>query len=98
MTSMSGAPDPTTQIQLRHDRLRAGDDSARDELLNIFCGRLSRLARKMLRRYRSTRPDALAIQSSNDRPAHESLLVWTTPRGRRYKKGQEKGCECEVRE
>jgi RNA polymerase sigma-70 factor (ECF subfamily) len=42
----------TTQIQLRLDRLRAGDDSARDELLNIACQRLRRLAHKMLRRYR----------------------------------------------
>ncbi len=39
----------TTQIQLRLDRLAAGDASARDELLNIACERLRRLARKMLR-------------------------------------------------
>jgi RNA polymerase sigma-70 factor (ECF subfamily) len=48
---MADATTSTTQIQLRLDRLRAGDESARDELLNIACERLSRLARKMLRRY-----------------------------------------------
>ena len=41
----------TTQIQLRLDRLRAGDESARDELLKLACQRLTRLARKMLRRF-----------------------------------------------
>jgi RNA polymerase sigma-70 factor (ECF subfamily) len=39
----------TTEIQLRLDRLRAGDESARDELLKLACQRLTRLARKMLR-------------------------------------------------
>ena len=39
----------TTQIQLRLDRLRAGDETARDELLKLACRRLNRLARKMLR-------------------------------------------------
>jgi RNA polymerase sigma-70 factor (ECF subfamily) len=48
---MAEAAHATTQIQLRLDRLRAGDDSARDELLTIACQRLTRLARKMLRRY-----------------------------------------------
>lgn len=45
----------STQIQLRLDRLRAGDESARDELLTIACQRLSRLARKMLRGYPGVR-------------------------------------------
>ena len=45
----------STQIQLRLDRLRAGDESARDELLNIACERLGRLARKMLRGYPGVR-------------------------------------------
>jgi RNA polymerase sigma factor (sigma-70 family) len=45
----------TTRIQLQLDRLRAGDPSARDELLNIACDRLSRLARKMLRGYPGVR-------------------------------------------
>jgi RNA polymerase sigma-70 factor (ECF subfamily) len=48
---MAGASHSTTQIQLRLDRLRAGDESARDELLTIACTRLNRLAHKMLRRY-----------------------------------------------
>jgi RNA polymerase sigma-70 factor (ECF subfamily) len=48
---MSEATHSTTQIQLRLDRLRAGDESARDELLSIACGRLTRLAHRMLRSY-----------------------------------------------
>jgi RNA polymerase sigma-70 factor (ECF subfamily) len=41
----------TSEIQLRLDRLRARDESARDELLKLACGRLRRLAHKMLRGY-----------------------------------------------
>ena len=52
---MADATPSSTQIQLRLDRLRAGDESARDELLKIACGRLSRLARKMLRGYPGVR-------------------------------------------
>ena len=48
---MADACDQTLQIQLRLDRLRAGDDRARAELLSITCDRLTRLARKMLRGY-----------------------------------------------
>jgi RNA polymerase sigma-70 factor (ECF subfamily) len=50
---MADGPSSTTEIQLRLDRLRAGDASARDELLRIACERLTRLARKMLRGYPS---------------------------------------------
>jgi RNA polymerase sigma factor (sigma-70 family) len=50
-TIMADGTDSTTEIQLRLDRLRAGDESARDELLDIARGRLGRLARKMLRGY-----------------------------------------------
>jgi RNA polymerase sigma-70 factor (ECF subfamily) len=52
---MADAADSTTEIQLRLDRLRAGDESARDELLNTSCGRLRRLARKMLRGFPGVR-------------------------------------------
>jgi RNA polymerase sigma factor (sigma-70 family) len=52
---MDDAPHSSTQIQLRLDRLRAGDETARGELLNIACERLSRLARKMLRSYPGVR-------------------------------------------
>jgi RNA polymerase sigma-70 factor (ECF subfamily) len=52
---MADATHSTTLIQLRLDRLRAGDDSARDELLTIACERLRRLARKMLRGYPGVR-------------------------------------------
>ena len=52
---MADAPDSTTEIQLRLDRLRAGDESARDELLDITRARLGRLARKMLQGYPGVR-------------------------------------------
>jgi RNA polymerase sigma-70 factor (ECF subfamily) len=52
ITEESGS---TMRIQLRLDRLRAGDESARGELLSMACERLRRLARKMLRGYPSVR-------------------------------------------
>jgi RNA polymerase sigma-70 factor (ECF subfamily) len=52
---MADATDSTTEIQIRLDRLRAGDASARDELLDIARVRLSRLARKLLRGYPGVR-------------------------------------------
>jgi RNA polymerase sigma factor (sigma-70 family) len=52
---MADGTDSTTEIQLRLDRLRAGDESARDELLDIARVRLGRLARKMLRGYPGVR-------------------------------------------
>jgi RNA polymerase sigma-70 factor (ECF subfamily) len=46
------APTPhTTQLHNWIARMRAGDLSARDELLRSVCGRLERLARKMLQRF-----------------------------------------------
>ncbi len=41
--------DRTTEIQVRLDRLRAGDGAAIDGLLTIAADRLNRLARKMLK-------------------------------------------------
>jgi RNA polymerase sigma-70 factor (ECF subfamily) len=52
---MVDASHTTTRIQLRLDRLRAGDESARDELVKIARERLSRLAHKMLRCYPTVR-------------------------------------------
>lgn len=46
---MTGPGDSTTWLQACLDRLRAGDDSAREQLLSRACDRLGRLARKMLR-------------------------------------------------
>jgi RNA polymerase sigma factor (sigma-70 family) len=43
--------DQTTVIQGWVERLRLGDDSARAALLDCTCGRLTRLARKMLKSY-----------------------------------------------
>jgi RNA polymerase sigma-70 factor (ECF subfamily) len=48
---MADATPSTTQIHRRLDRLRAGDESALDELLTIAFERLNRLARRMLRGY-----------------------------------------------
>jgi RNA polymerase sigma-70 factor (ECF subfamily) len=52
---MADATPSTTQIQLRLDRLQAGDESARDELIAVARDRLVRLARRMLRGYRDVR-------------------------------------------
>jgi len=46
---MSTPSNQTAQIQGWIDRLRAGDESARKELLTCACQRLERLTRKMLR-------------------------------------------------
>jgi RNA polymerase sigma-70 factor (ECF subfamily) len=43
----------TVQLNAWVDRMRAGDRAASDELLRTVCGRLERLARKMLQRYPS---------------------------------------------
>jgi RNA polymerase sigma factor (sigma-70 family) len=48
---MSDGRDRTAQVQLRLDRLLAGDAAAGGELLGIVYERLNRLARKMLRDY-----------------------------------------------
>jgi RNA polymerase sigma factor (sigma-70 family) len=48
---MDDASDRTTEIQIRLDRLRAGDGAAVDELLTVTADRLARLARKMLKDY-----------------------------------------------
>src|SRR4051812_9531965 len=49
--SMSDAPVDTVQLHNWLDRMRGGDNAARDDLLRHVCGRLERLARKMLRRF-----------------------------------------------
>jgi RNA polymerase sigma-70 factor (ECF subfamily) len=45
----------TTQLHNWIARMRAGDLSAREELLRSVCGRLERLARKMLQRFPGVR-------------------------------------------
>ena len=45
---MTASASPTIVIQGCLDRLRTGDESARQELLQSACGRLERLTRKML--------------------------------------------------
>lgn len=45
----------TVRIQRCLDRLRAGDASARDDLITCACERLEELTRKMLRDYRGVR-------------------------------------------
>jgi RNA polymerase sigma-70 factor (ECF subfamily) len=46
------ADEPTTRLQHYLDRLQAGDESARKELLGGVCERLGRLTQTMLRDYR----------------------------------------------
>jgi RNA polymerase sigma factor (sigma-70 family) len=48
---MANASTQSVQVQGWLDRLQAGDESARKELLNCACERLTRLTRKMLRGY-----------------------------------------------
>jgi RNA polymerase sigma-70 factor (ECF subfamily) len=48
---MAEPSDQTLQIQGWIDRLRGGDESARQELLNCACERLTRLTHKMLKGY-----------------------------------------------
>jgi RNA polymerase sigma-70 factor (ECF subfamily) len=48
---MSDPPVNTVQLHNWLDRMRAGDGAAREDLLRHVCGRLERLARKMLRRF-----------------------------------------------
>jgi RNA polymerase sigma-70 factor (ECF subfamily) len=62
----------STQIQLRLDRLRAGDETARDELLKVACGRLNRLARKMLRGY----PGVRRWEQADDVLQGAALRLW----------------------
>jgi RNA polymerase sigma-70 factor (ECF subfamily) len=48
---MANASNNSVQVQGWLDRLQAGDESARTELLNCACERLTRLTRKMLKGY-----------------------------------------------
>ncbi len=48
---MNSPTDQTVVIQKCLDRLHAGDESAREDLIRSACNRLERLTRKMLRRW-----------------------------------------------
>jgi RNA polymerase sigma-70 factor (ECF subfamily) len=52
MGTASGEPE---ELQTWLDLMRAGDDTARDQIINHSCERLRRLARKMLRGYPALR-------------------------------------------
>ncbi len=52
---MDDARGDSAQLQCRLDRLRIGDDSAREELIGRSCERLRRLTRRMLRGYPGVR-------------------------------------------
>lgn len=69
---MPNRTDLTTEIQLRLDRLRSGDESARDELLDIARARLSRLARKMLQGY----PGVRRWEQTDDVLQNVTLRLW----------------------
>jgi RNA polymerase sigma factor (sigma-70 family) len=45
------AANTTAQMQFWIDRLKSGDEDARDQLIKACCSRLLQLTRKMLRRY-----------------------------------------------
>jgi RNA polymerase sigma-70 factor (ECF subfamily) len=60
------------QIRLRLDRLREGDEAARDDLMRIACRRLGRLARKMIRGYPSVR----RWEQTDDVVQSASLRLW----------------------
>jgi len=64
------APGETTIIVQQHlDRLRSGDNAARDDLVGLACGRLRLLASQMLRRYPGVR-----AQEQTDDVLQNSLL------------------------
>ena len=46
---MGGTDELSGRLQISLDRLQAGDESARDELIHYSCERLKSLARKMMR-------------------------------------------------
>jgi RNA polymerase sigma-70 factor (ECF subfamily) len=69
---MADTPCASTEIQLRLDRLRAGDEAARGELLEIAYERLSRLARKMLRSY----PGVGRWEQTDDVVQNAALRLW----------------------
>jgi RNA polymerase sigma-70 factor (ECF subfamily) len=52
---MAASENQTVLIQGYLDRLKAGDESARQDLIRCACGRLERLTRKMLRGYKRVR-------------------------------------------
>jgi RNA polymerase sigma-70 factor (ECF subfamily) len=49
--TMADSTFQTTKMQLCLDRMRAGDEAARNELLRKMCSRLERLARRMLKSF-----------------------------------------------
>jgi RNA polymerase sigma-70 factor (ECF subfamily) len=69
---MADADDSTTQVRLQLDRLRAGDEASRDELLRISCRRLGRLARKMLRSF----PGVRRWEQTDDVLQNAALRLW----------------------
>jgi RNA polymerase sigma factor (sigma-70 family) len=69
---MVDATHSSTQIQLRLDRLRAGDGTARDELLRIASERLNRLARKMIRGF----PGVRRWEQTDDVLQNAALRLW----------------------
>ena len=63
----------SASIQLWVDRLRAGDESARKELLNCACDRLTRLTRKMLKSYQRVK----RWEQTDDVLQNALLRLWT---------------------
>ena len=64
--------EPTTHLQRCLDRLRAGDEAARDELLQSACARLSRLTHNMLQDY----PGVRRWEETDDVLQNALLRLW----------------------
>jgi RNA polymerase sigma-70 factor (ECF subfamily) len=63
---------PTAYLQECLDRLRAGDESARRELVELACARLVPLARQMCREY----PDVHRWEQTDDVLQNALLRLW----------------------
>src|SRR5262245_1202071 len=73
---MTDPSSQTVQIQGYLDRLRGGDEAARDELLGCACERLRHLARKMLRRY----PNVHRWEQTDDVLQNAAIRLYRTLR------------------
>jgi RNA polymerase sigma factor (sigma-70 family) len=71
---MANASSQTAHVQACLDRLRAGDEAARGELLDAACERLRNLARKMLKGY----PNVRRWEQTDDVLQNAALRLYRT--------------------
>lgn len=69
---MADQSESLADMQILLERFQAGDDSARNELINGACTRMTRLARKMLRDYANVR----RWEDTGDVCQNASLRLW----------------------